>query len=95
MTRIIRASTRGQGAEVRRQVAAALDLERIPRTEQVRLLLRTSMSSSSTVDNDVEFRAIIAMAALAAVIEVTIWDSRRLERAHGLLLRNYEPIRGL
>jgi hypothetical protein len=67
MTRIIRASTRWQGAEVRRQVAAALDLERIPLTEQVHLLLRTSMSSSSTVDNDVEFREIIAMAALLAL----------------------------
>lgn len=38
-TRIIRACTRGHGDEVWRQVAAALSLERVPCTEQVRLLL--------------------------------------------------------
>jgi hypothetical protein len=37
--RIIRARTCGQGDEVRGQFAAVLGLERIPRTEQVRLLL--------------------------------------------------------
>ncbi len=38
-TCIIRASSRGQGDEVRRQISAALVLKRIPSIEQISLLL--------------------------------------------------------
>ena len=50
--RIIRASTRGQGDEVRGQVAPALDLESIPRTEQIRLFLLVL----EEIDNEVNDR---------------------------------------
>lgn len=49
--RVIRASTRGQGDEVRGQVAPALDLERIPRAKQVRLLLLVLEEVNDEVDN--------------------------------------------
>jgi hypothetical protein len=50
-TRIIRASSRGQGDEVRRQVAAALVLKRIPSIEQIRLFLLVFEEVNNEVDD--------------------------------------------
>lgn len=50
-TRIIRTSSRGQGDEVRRQVAAAFDLKRIPSIEQIRLLLLVLEEVNDEVDD--------------------------------------------
>ena len=48
---IIRASTCRQGDEVRGQVVPALGLERIPRTEQIRLLLLVLQEVNDEVDD--------------------------------------------
>ena len=50
-TRIIRTSGRGQSDEVRRQVAAALVLKRIPSIEQIRLLLLVFEKVNDEVDD--------------------------------------------
>lgn len=50
-TRIIRTSGRGQSDEVRRQVAAALVLKRIPSIEQIRLLLLILEKVNDEVDD--------------------------------------------
>ena len=48
---VIRASSRGQGDEVRWQVAATLVLKRIPSIEQIRLLLLVFEEVNNEVDD--------------------------------------------